>query len=292
MEDSYEKRKTLQELTIKDNFLFGAVMVNEENCKEFLEMVLEIEIDQVKVSKEKSVVYHPEYKGVRLDVYARDTEHTHYNIEMQAEKKPALGKRSRYYQSQMDMELLMSGEDYTELPNTYVIFLCDFDPFGAGKYRYTFQSVCQETEEASLEDGRRILFLNTRGKNYAEVPEKLVTFLRFVRAGLKESQQDFGDPYVQKLQEFILYVKQSREMEERFMVLEEMLRDERSRGRVEGKTEAKAEYVLKVLSSYGKVPASLNERIIKETNSKILDSWFQMALKSSSIEEFEEKIEE
>lgn len=134
-----KKRKTLQELTIKDNFLFGAVMVNEENCKEFLEMVLEIEIDQVKVSKEKSIVYHPEYKGVRLDVYARDEEHTHYNIEMQAEKKPALGKRSRYYQSQMDMELLMSGEDYTELPNTYVIFLCDFDPFGAGKYRYTFQ---------------------------------------------------------------------------------------------------------------------------------------------------------
>ena len=130
-----KKRKTLQELTIKDNFLFGAVMVNEENCKEFLEMVLEIEIDQVKVSKEKSIVYHPEYKGVRLDVYARDEEHTHYNIEMQAEKKPALGKRSRYYQSQMDMELLMSGEDYTELPNTYVIFLCDLDPFGAGKYR-------------------------------------------------------------------------------------------------------------------------------------------------------------
>lgn len=31
------KKKTLQELTIKDNFLFGAVMVNEENCKEFLE---------------------------------------------------------------------------------------------------------------------------------------------------------------------------------------------------------------------------------------------------------------
>lgn len=31
------KKKTLQELTIKYNFLFGAVMVNEENCKEFLE---------------------------------------------------------------------------------------------------------------------------------------------------------------------------------------------------------------------------------------------------------------
>ncbi len=92
-----KKRKTLQELTIKDNFLFGAVMVNEENCKEFLEMVLEIEIDQVKVSKEKSIVYHPEYKGVRLDVYARDEEHTHYNIEMQAEKKAEPGNGGKIH---------------------------------------------------------------------------------------------------------------------------------------------------------------------------------------------------
>lgn len=69
----------------------------------------------------KSIVYHPEYKGVRLDVYAKDEKQTRYNVEMQVERKPALGKRSRYYQSQMDMEMLLTGEDYTELPNTYVI---------------------------------------------------------------------------------------------------------------------------------------------------------------------------
>ena len=112
----------------------------------------------------------------------------------------------------------------------------------------------------------------------------------------KESQQDFGDPYVQKFQEFISYVKQSREMEERFMVLEEMLRDERNRGREEGRTagqaEAKTEYILKVLSAYGEIPPSLNERIINETNPKMLDQWFRIALECSSIEEFEEKIEE
>ena len=37
---------------------------------------------------------------------------TRYNVEMQVERKPALGKRSRYYQSQMDMEMLLTGEDY------------------------------------------------------------------------------------------------------------------------------------------------------------------------------------
>ena len=82
-----KKRKTLQDLTIKDNFLFGAVMSVEKNCKGFLEMVLGFPIAHVVVSKEKSLVYHPEYKGVRLDIYAEDENHTHYNVEMQVRKK-------------------------------------------------------------------------------------------------------------------------------------------------------------------------------------------------------------
>ena len=60
---------SLKELTIKDNFMFGAVMMDENNCRGLLERVLEIPIDRVEVSREKSIVYHPEYKGVRLDVY-------------------------------------------------------------------------------------------------------------------------------------------------------------------------------------------------------------------------------
>ena len=133
------RRKTLKELTIKDNFMFGAVMCDENNCRRLLELVLGFPIERVEVSKEKSMIYHPEYKGVRLDVYAKDENHTHYNVEMQAVAHAALGKRARYYHSQMDMDLLVSGKEYVELPNTYIIFICDFDPFGLGKYRYTFR---------------------------------------------------------------------------------------------------------------------------------------------------------
>ena len=46
------KRKTLQELTIKDNFMFGAVMCNEEHCKRVVELALGISIERVEVSKE------------------------------------------------------------------------------------------------------------------------------------------------------------------------------------------------------------------------------------------------
>ena len=78
----WERRK-LQELTIRDNFMFGTVMVNEELCKEFLELALGFQFEQVTVSCETSIVYHPEYKGVRLDVVADDENRMHYNVEFQ-----------------------------------------------------------------------------------------------------------------------------------------------------------------------------------------------------------------
>ena len=295
------RKKQLKELTIKDNFMFGAVMMDEENCKGLLERVLQIPIDHVEISKEKSIVYHPEYKGVRLDVYAKDENQTRYNVEMQVQKKPALGKRSRYYQSQMDMELLLAGEDYAELPNTYVIFICDFDPFGEEKYQYTFQIACRESSEVNLEDGRTIIFLSTHGKNESEVPEELVTLLHYIREDVDGSEREYHDSYVERLQKFIREVKSNREMEERFMVFEEMLRDERAEGRAEGIAEGRAEglalrlenaksTLLLYLKNLGTVQESLCERIEKEEDFEVLKQWTQLAFQSKSLEEFEEKI--
>ncbi len=291
------KKQRLKELTIKDNFMFGAVMINEDNCKGLLERVLEIPIERVDVSKEKSMVYHPEYKGVRLDVYAKDEKQTRYNVEMQVEKKPALGKRSRYYQSQMDMEMLLAGEDYKELPNTYVIFICDFDPFGEGKYRYTFQSMCKESENADLKDGRTILFLNTHGKNECEVPKELVTLLQYMKEDLEGSEKEFHDPYVGQLQKFIRDIKGNREMEERFMIFEEMLKEEHTAGREEGREEGRAEgceavkaLLLLFLQKLGTVSKTLLEKIQEEQDLEVLQAWTQIAFQSKSVEEFSEKI--
>lgn len=188
-----KKRKTLQDLTIKDNFLFGAVMSVEENCRGFLAMVLGFPIARVVVSKEKSIVYHPEYKGVRLDIYAEDEHRTHYNVEMQVQKKNALGKRSRYYHSQMVMEALASGEDYETMPDTFVIFICDYDPFGEHLYCYTFETECRENKHVKLNDRCCTFFLSTRGENEKEVSPELVRFLKFVTADLEESEEDFQD---------------------------------------------------------------------------------------------------
>ncbi len=55
--------KTLQELTIKDDFMFSAVMAEEENCRGLLELATDISVGRVEVSREKSFAYDPEYKA-------------------------------------------------------------------------------------------------------------------------------------------------------------------------------------------------------------------------------------
>ena len=278
-----KQRKKLQELTIKDNFMFGAVMVDEKLCKEFLELVLGFRIEKVTVSKEKSIVYHPEYKGVRLDIVASDEKHTHYNVEMQVLPRKKLGKRSRYYHSQIDMELLLAGMDYTSLPDSYVIFICDFDPFGKKKYCYTFDAACREDSTVSLEDGSHTLFLSTMGENEEEVPEGLMKFLKYVRASQESSQEDFGDDFVRRLQLAVRNVKASREMEERYMLFEELIKEERE----DAKAEGKAESVLELLSYLGEVPEELYKIIMSEKNPEILSSYLRKASSAKTIGEFE-----
>ena len=288
----------LKNLTIKNNFMFAAVMSDEENCKGFLERALSIKIAHVEISTEKSIVYHPEYKGVRLDVYAKDGNNTRYNVEMQVLKQPALGRRSRYYQSQMDMELLAKGCEYEELPDSYVIFLCDFDPFGERKYRYTFRTACEETKKVSLKDGRCIMFLNTCGEDEEDVPKELVSFLRFVHADLKESQKDFQDDYVRQVQKSVTHIKGSREMEERFMLLEELLKDEHRQGVQEGiqkgiqKGELKAtrEILEMTLVKFGQLPDDFLKTLYEQQDTGIIKSWIQIALTVQSLDEFISKI--
>ena len=303
-------RKTLQDLTIKDNFLFGAVMMDAELCRELLELVLGFRIAKVTVSREKSFVYHPEYKGVRLDIIAADEKNTHYNVEMQVSRKSKPGKRSRYYHSQIDMDLLLSGHGYAELPDAYVIFICDFDPFGRKKYRYTFDMACREDGEVSLEDGSHTVFLSTCGENEDEVPEELVKFLKYVKAELKESTGDFKDSFVKRIQDAVRNVKASREMEEQFMLLEELIREERedarkqalaegrelglSEGRELGLSEGMAQErvaaILEVLAGLGDVPDDIREHLAGVKDLDTLKFYFRQALSARSMDEFRKAV--
>lgn len=297
MEEQMSNRKKLKDLTIRDNFMFAAVMMQGDNCKCFLEMLLGIEIERIEISYEKSIIYNPECKGVRLDVFAKDENSTCYDIEMQVETQH-LGKRTRYYHSHMDMELLGSGSDYELLPGSYVIFICDFDPFGDEKYCYTFENRCLENLDLGLGDESRSIFLSTRGKNSKEIPEELEQFLAFVKKDTASNDTETTDSYVKQLQDTIRSIKESREMECRYQFAGDMLVREykrgKSEGRLEGKLEGKLETkrndILELLERLGMVSKLTYERIMSEDREDVLKTMLISAAKADSLEQFEKEI--
>lgn len=127
-------------------------------------------------------------------------------------------------------------------------------------------------------------------KNDAEVPEELVCFLKFVKADIKESQKDFHDEYVRKLQEFIKHIKKNREMEEKYMLFEELLKDEREVGRKEGVFKGMTDILFMFLSKFGVLPDELQKKISKETDEEVLKNWIQTASQVTSLEEFISKM--
>lgn len=228
-------KKSFMELQFADAFMFAAAMEDEEICRGVLECVLSLPIKRVKIRTEASPLVNPDFRGVRLDVYADDEQETVYDIEMQTTDKQNLPKRSRVYQGQMDMAALKPGENFNKLPASFVIFICTFDPFGQKKYRYTFRETCRETGQ-ELDDGAYKVFLSTKGENNEEVPCQLVRFLKYAEDSSYAITEQ-ADPLVQKIDSRITALKRSRGMEVQYMLFSEMLEDERIEGKEEGRLE-------------------------------------------------------
>ena len=153
-EEKDQREIEFEKKTIKDNFIFGAVMHNPEKCKALLECILKVKIREIKYPElEKTIKKTYWSKGVRLDVYVEDEKNTIYNIEMQATNKKFLPKRMRYYQGMIDLNVIDKGQEYSRLKQSYVIFICDYDEFGLGRHVYTFENVCKEDSKLTLNDG-------------------------------------------------------------------------------------------------------------------------------------------
>ena len=80
-------------------------------------------------------------------------------------------------------------------------------------------------------------------------------------------------------------------MEERFMILEEMLKDERAEGREEGKIEERINTLFEFLQELGTISDELRCKILKEQDAEVIRTWIKLAAKSTTIEEFMSKIQ-
>ena len=212
--------KEFQELDLKDSFLFAAALEDPETCQLVLEFIMGWPVGPVKVSVEHSLLFSKDFRYVRFDVYASNEMKVFYDMEMQNAHKEELPKRARFHQAEMDATYLKPGQNFNDLPVSYVIFICTYDPFDSGLYRYTYEEQCKETGEC-LGDGTCKIYLNTKGTNDADVPEELIHFLNYVENSTKDYAEESGDEKIQELHRKVEALKKSRRLEEAYMTMEE-----------------------------------------------------------------------
>ncbi len=171
--------------------------------------------------------------GVRFDVFS-EAEQKYFDIEMQTTHDPTLGKRIRYYQGKMDSTFLKAGESYDLLPPTYIVFICTFDPFAEGSYKYEFSHIYDTINHVTLKTGTHVILLNAYGTNPESINGGLLNFLKLV-AGQKATKYD---PYLEQLQDKIAQLKDN--MQWRMVYMREynaIAVKERAEGIEQGKME-------------------------------------------------------
>ena len=206
-----------EEASLSNNFIFCRVMSeNLDLCKEFLEMLLNIKIESIRLAQPEATLNVEFYsKGIRLDVFVKDEHDRMFDIEMQVIGNDYLPLRARYYQSVLDISYLRSGQDYESLTESYVIFLCLEDIFHKGLPIYTFKSVCTEDQKLFLNDKTTKVFCNAQ--KYDKMPtEKLRTFFKFL-VQKKPDETDFS----KTLSEKVLKAKIPEDTWRSFMTLEQ-----------------------------------------------------------------------
>lgn len=139
-----------------------------------------------------------------------------------------LPERSRYYQALIDSNELNRGADYRALKNSNVIFICTFDPFGKGKYRYTFSEICEEDKDLHLCSGTRKIFYNTKAKG-DDVPEPVKKLFEYINTGKPVNELTY------EIESRIDHARKNSEWGAQYMKEFIVLADAKYEGREEGR---------------------------------------------------------
>ena len=87
------------------------------------------------------------------------------------------------------------------------------------------------------------------------------------------------------------YLKRTRDEQARELYVKNRAQAEgREKGMTEGKIEGRAESILELLEMKGPVTEELQNRIRSQKNLEQLEQWFRIAVKSDSVEEFQDLI--
>ena len=169
LEVRYERYKGI----IKNFTLMSDIfMRNVFKQRECLEYVLQVIMEKQDLKVIDQII-QKDYKNLQgrsaiMDCVARDSEGKQFDVEIQQDNEGASPKRARYHSGLMDMNTLNPGQDFDELPESYVIFITRDDILG---YDFPIYHIDRHIKEAddSFQDEAHIIYVNSRKQEGTEL---------------------------------------------------------------------------------------------------------------------------
>ena len=225
------QRRKLEELNLLDDFLFHAMLAYPDTGEAFIRKLLETLFDRkfphLKIRAQESFAgVNTDFRGARLDVYIEedgsvqingDEIPTVYDVEPDHNHKSAeikaFPKRARFYHAMIDRRSLKAGENFGKMKKVYVIFICDYDPFGYDRVLYTIKNRCLEEPTMPYEDDAETWVLYTRGKK-GNISESLRQLLSYME---NTNQNNAINEDLRDIQQMVDQVKRDGEVSLRYM---------------------------------------------------------------------------
>ena len=169
LEVRYERYKGI----IKNFTLMSDIfMRNVFKQRECLEYVLQVIMEKQDLKVIEQII-QKDYKNLQgrsaiMDCVARDSEGKQFDVEIQQDNEGASPKRALYHSGLMDMNTLNPGQDFDELPESYVIFITRDDILG---YDFPIYHIDRHIKEAddSFQDEAHIIYVNSRKQEDTEL---------------------------------------------------------------------------------------------------------------------------
>ena len=233
VETRLEKRgfKAYEELEFTDDFMFGKVMEDLDLCHGVLERLLQRKIGKlVRTDLQKEYKFTADGKPIRMDVFTRTKKEVFdaevQNLNKKSIKSLQLPRRTRFYQSSVDADYMEKGYPYKRLPDSTILFLCTFDPFGKGLGKYTFREMCVEEAGLYLEDGTTKVFFNSKYKG-SDISDDLKIFYEYLDSGRA------GDALTERINQAVIKARAIEEWRSIYVKEMVLLMDAREEGREE-----------------------------------------------------------
>lgn len=220
--------KPWKDLCITDDYIFCRVMSDETLCSRMIELLLDIKVDHLKVIQSQRVLA-PSYanRSIRLDVYVKDSDRI-FDIEMQTTDRHNLEKRARYYQGVLDVDQMEHSTDYNELKESYIIFICTFDPFKEDLLEYQVEQTITGQPNYKYNDSSHKLFYNLTASELQKKTSALGNFLRYLGTGKPT------DSYTEQIQDAVTVAKTNAEWRKEYMTVGMWIDEEKKKAIEEG----------------------------------------------------------